>query len=122
LQVASYYQGSTSMMRMSMWYVILVPFFIMTVVLGDRGRRNTHDSKEETEVDSTCHGEEEEMEGYDENENDSGTRQFTCHHCYTTYTCSYTHMRKHLCGLMHCDEGKTIGVKNLCGSATERKH
>jgi hypothetical protein len=88
-------------------------------------------------VDNTYHGEEEEMEGDDENENDSddtqkpkeiltplwkyvimlgggkggGTIKFTCHHCHKTYTSSYTHVRKHLCGLMHCDEGKTIGVK-----------
>jgi hypothetical protein len=88
-------------------------------------------------VDNTYHGEEEEMEGDDENENDSddaqkpkeiltplwkyvtrlgggkggGTTKFTCHHCHKTYTGSYTHVRKHLCGLMHWDEGKTVGVK-----------
>jgi len=42
LQVASSYQGSTIMMGMSMWYVILVPFFIMMMVLGAKRRRNTH--------------------------------------------------------------------------------
>jgi hypothetical protein len=77
------------------------------------------------------------MEGDDENENDSddaqkpkeiltplqkyvtrlgggkggGTTKFACHHCHTTYTGSYTRVRKHLCGLMHWDEGKTVGVK-----------
>jgi hypothetical protein len=36
LQAASYYQDSTSMMGLSMWYITLVPFFIMMVVLGAR--------------------------------------------------------------------------------------
>jgi hypothetical protein len=75
LQVAGYYQGSTSMMGMSMWYIILVPFFIMMVVLGNKGRRNTHDSEEEIEVDNTYHGDEKELEGYDENENDNDDAQ-----------------------------------------------
>ena len=91
---------------MTMWYILLVPFFIMMVVLGARGRQNTHDSDDEIEVNDTYHGEEEEMEGDDENENDSddaqkpkdiltplwkyetrlgrgkggGTENFTCHH------------------------------------------
>jgi hypothetical protein len=118
-------------------YVILVPFFIMMVVLGDKGRQNTRDSDEEIEVDNTYHGEEDEIEGDDKNENDSddtqkrkeiltslwkyvtrlgggkrgGTTKPTCHHCHKTYTGSSTRVRKHLCGLMHWDEGKTIGVK-----------
>jgi hypothetical protein len=40
-----------------------------------------------------------------------GTTKFTCSHCNTTYIGSYTHVRKHLCGIMPCDEKKTIGVK-----------
>jgi hypothetical protein len=109
----------------------------MMVVVGTEGCRNTHDSDEEIEVDSTYHGEEEGMEGDEDNENDSddpqkpkenlrplskyvtrlgggkggGTTKFTCHHCHTNYTASYTRVRKHQCGLMHWDEGKTIGVK-----------
>jgi hypothetical protein len=136
LQVVSYYQGSTIMMMMSMWYVILVPFFIMMVV-GIRGRRNTHDSDEEIEVDSTYQGEEEGMAGDEDNENASddpqkpkenltslwkyvtrlggggGTTKFTCHHCPKNYTGSYTCVRKHLCGTMYWDEGKSIGVKTF---------
>jgi hypothetical protein len=46
------------MMVMSMWYVILVPFFILMVVVGT-SRRNNHDSDEETKVDNTDQGEEE---------------------------------------------------------------
>ena len=97
----------------------------MMVMLG--GRQNTNDDEEELEVDSTYHGEEEEMEGDDAKENDSddpqkpkeilkplwkyatrlgggkggGTTKFTCHHYHKTYTGSYTHVRKHVCGLMH---------------------
>jgi hypothetical protein len=70
LQVASYYQGSTFMMLMSMWYAILVPFFIIMMVVGS-SCRNTHDSEEEIEVDSTYQGEEEGMKGDEDNENDS---------------------------------------------------
>jgi hypothetical protein len=47
----------------------------MMVVLGARGRQNTHDSDDEIEVNDTYHGEEEEMEGDDENENDSDDAQ-----------------------------------------------
>jgi len=61
------------MMGMSMWYILLVPFFIMMVELGRR--RNTSDNEEEIEVDNTYHGEEEEMEGDDDNENDSDDGQ-----------------------------------------------
>ena len=40
-----------------------------------------------------------------------GTTKFTCLHCNKTYTGSYTCVRKHLCGLMPCDQGKATGVK-----------
>jgi hypothetical protein len=138
LQVASYYQGSTFMMLMSMWYAILVPFFVIMMVVGS-SRRNTHDSEDEIEVDSTYQGEEEGMEGDEDNENDSddhdpqkvkerntplwkyvtkltggkggGTGKFICHHCHIEYTGSYTRVRKHLCGTMYWDEGKSIGIK-----------
>jgi uncharacterized membrane protein len=138
LQVASYYQGSTIMMMMSMWYVILVQFLIMMVVVGS-SRRNTNHSDEEIEVDNTYQGEEERMEGDEDDENDrdnhdpqkakekitpkwkyvrrlgggkgGGTTKFICHHCHREYTDSYNHVRKHLCGTMYWDEGKSIGVK-----------
>ena len=58
------------MILMSMWYAILVPFFIIMMVVGS-SRRNTHDSDEEIEVDNTYQGEEEGMEGDRDNENDS---------------------------------------------------
>jgi hypothetical protein len=57
----------------SMWYILMAPFFIMMVVLGVRGCRNTHDG--EVEVDNTYYGEEEEMERDDEKENDSDDAQ-----------------------------------------------
>ena len=46
-----------------------------------------------------------------------GTNKFVCPHCKKTYTGSYTHVRRHLCGHMPCDERKTIGVCVLpkCG-------
>jgi hypothetical protein len=37
-----------------------------------------------------------------------GTTKFTCHHCQTTYKGSYTRVRKHLCGIMSLDGGKTL--------------
>jgi hypothetical protein len=37
--------------------------------------------------------------------------KFICTHCHKTYTGSYTCVRKHLCGIMQWDEGKTLGVK-----------
>jgi hypothetical protein len=80
-------------------------------------------------VDNTYQGEEEGMEVDEDNENDSddrdpqkskekytplwkyvtrlvggkegGTTKFTCHHCHTKYTGSYTHVRKHMCGTMY---------------------
>jgi hypothetical protein len=67
LQVASYYQGAT---LISMWYAILVPFFVITMVVGS-SRRNTHDSEDDIEVDNTYQGEEEGMEGDEYNENGS---------------------------------------------------
>jgi hypothetical protein len=126
------------MMLMSMWYAILVPFFIIMMVVGN-SRRNTHDSDEEIEVDNTYQGEEEGMGGDEDNENDSdgqdsqkskerytplwkyviklsegkggGTGKFICHHCHTEYTGSYTRVRKHLCGSMYWEVGKNIGIK-----------
>lgn len=110
-------------MGMSMWYILLVPFFIMMVVLG--GCQNTSDNEEEIEANSTYHGEEKEMEGDDDNENDNdngqkpkeistplwkyvtrlgggkggGTTKFIFSHSHKTYTGSYTRVRKHLCGM-----------------------
>jgi hypothetical protein len=40
-----------------------------------------------------------------------GTTKFICSHCHKIYTGSYTHVRKHLCGITPWDEAKTIGVK-----------
>jgi hypothetical protein len=57
------------MMGMSMWYILLVPFFILMVELG--GHQNTNDDEEVLELGSTYHGEEEEMEGDDDDENNS---------------------------------------------------
>jgi hypothetical protein len=35
----------------------------------------------------------------------------TCFHCKTTFTSTY--VRKSFCGIMQCDENKTIGVKTF---------
>jgi hypothetical protein len=43
--------------------------------VGTGGHRNTHDSDEEIEVDNTYHGEEEGIEGDDDNENDKDDPQ-----------------------------------------------
>jgi hypothetical protein len=103
------------------------------------GEGDTHDSEEEIEVDSTYQGEEEGMEGDEDNENESddhdpqkgkerntplwkyvtnlsgekggGIGKFICHHCHTEYTGSYTRVRKHLCGTMYWDEGKNTRIK-----------
>jgi hypothetical protein len=135
------------MMMMSMWYVILVPFFIMMVVVGTSSCRNTHVSDEEIKVDSTYQGEDEGIEGHEDNKNDSddhdpqkskekftplwkhvtrlgggkggGTTKFTCHHCHKEYTSSYTHVRKYLCGTMYWDESKSIGVKTYVSVSPE---
>jgi hypothetical protein len=40
-----------------------------------------------------------------------GTTKFICSHCHKTYTVSCTHVRKHLCGIIPWDEGKTLGGK-----------
>ena len=40
-----------------------------------------------------------------------GTTKFTCLHCNKTYTGTYTRVRKHLCGIMPCNQGKATGVK-----------
>ena len=90
-------------------------------------------------MDNTYQGVEEGIEEDEDNENDSddhdpqkvkernpplwkyvtklsggkggGTGKFICHHCHKDYIGSYTHVRKHLCGLMHWDERKTIESK-----------
>jgi hypothetical protein len=97
--------------------------FFIKMVVGS-SRRNTHDSEEEIEVDNTYQGEEEGMEGDEDNEIDSDdhdpqkakeryttlwkydtklsrgkggrTEKFICHQCHTEYTDSYTCVRKHL--------------------------
>ena len=123
------------MILMSMWCAILVPFFIIMMVVGS-SRQNTHDNDEEIEVDNTSQGEEEGMEGDEDNDGQDpqkskdrytplwkyvtklsggkggGTGKFICHHCHKDYTSSYTHVRKHLCGSMYWDEGKNIGIKS----------
>ena len=119
---------------MGMWFLFLVPNLLMMIVVGSRfGGGNN----EEEEIGSgTYHGEEEE-EGEDEEEEiesdeeqkqkdttplwkyvtrlgggrGGGTTKFTCLHCNKTYTGSYTYVRKHLCGLMPCDQGKATRVK-----------
>ena len=109
---------------MGLWFILLVPFVILMVVVGNR-RRN---EEEDEEVGSgTYHGEEEEEE---ENRKktkedptplwkyvtgqtgtrEGGTTKFVCPLCKKTYAGSYTHVRRHLCGHMPCDERKTVGV------------
>jgi len=103
------------------------------MVVVEISHRNTH-GEEGIEVDNTYQGEEEGMEGDEDNENDppqkkekhtplwkhfirlgggkeGGNTKFICHHCHTEYTGYYTRVRKHLCGTMYLDEGKIIGVK-----------
>lgn len=46
-------------------------------------------------------------------------QNFDAPHCNTTYTGSYTRVRKHLCGVMPWDEKKTIGVKT-CGAVPQK--
>jgi len=95
--------------------------------------------EEDEEVGSGPYHGEEEVKGDDDHENDSddghgnkpkenstplwkyvtrlgggkggGTTKFICPHCRKTYMGSYTSVRKYLCGVMPCDENKTIGVK-----------
>ena len=116
---------------MGMWFLFLVSILLMMMVVGSRfGGGN--DGEEEIGS-STYHGEEEEGEE-EEIESDEGQKQkdttplwkyvtrlgggrgrgttkFTCLHCNKTYTGSYTRVRKHLCGIMPCDQGKATGVK-----------
>jgi hypothetical protein len=122
----------------AIWFILLVPSFILIMVLGNR-RRN---EEEDEEVGSgTYLGEEEEEEEEEEDDDEhegggkktkedqmplwkyirrlgggrrGGTTKFICRHCNTTYIGSYTQVRKHLCGVMPWDEKKTIGVKT-CG-------
>jgi hypothetical protein len=118
---------------MGIWFILLVPFFILMMVLGNQ-RRN---EEEDEEVGSgTYRGEEEEEEEEDEHEGGGkitkedqtplwkyvtrlgrgiggGTTKFVWPHCNTTYTGSYTYVRKHLRGVIPWDENKTIGVKTL---------
>ena len=114
------------------------------MVLGNR-RRN---EGEDEEVGSgTYLGEEEEEEEEEENDDEhegggkktkedqtplwkyvtrlgggigGGTTKFVCPHCNTTYTGSYTCVRKHLCGKMPWDENKTMGVKT-CGKVPTKE-
>ena len=45
-------------------------------------------------------------------EKGGGTTKFACFHCRTTYTGSYTCVRKHLYEVMPRNEKKTIRIKN----------
>jgi hypothetical protein len=103
LQVASYYQGSTFMMLMSMWYAILVPFFVIMMVVGS-SHRNTHDSEDEIEVDNTYQGEKEGMEGMK-------TMKMTV----TIMIPKKLKRGTHLCGSMSQSllEGKRVEQENL---------
>ena len=110
---------------MGMWFLWLVLILLMMVVVGSRfGGGNDEDE----EIGShTCHGEEEEIESDEGPKKDTtplwkyvtrlgarrggGTTKFTCLHCNKTYTGSYTCVRKHLCEIMSCDQGKATGVK-----------
>jgi len=114
---------------MGMWFLWLVPILLMMVVVGSRfGGGNDEDE----EIGSrTYHGEEdgeeEEIESDEGPKKDTtplwkyvtrlgggrggGTTKFTCLHCNKTYTGSYTRVRKHLCGIMPCDQGKATRVK-----------
>ena len=119
---------------MSMWFLWLVLILFMMVVVGSRfGGGNDEDE----EIGSGTYHEQEEEEGEEEEEEiesdegqkqrdttplwkyvtrleggrGGGTTKFTCLHCNKTYTGSYTRVRKHLCGIMPCDQGKATGVK-----------
>jgi hypothetical protein len=107
---------------MGMWFTLLVPFFVMMVLLGNR---TTNDEKEVGN--GTYPRDEEEMKGGDETDSDDGnkpkesstpfwkyvikleggkgggTTKFTRSRCNTTYSGSYTRVRKHLCEIMPSD-------------------
>ena len=112
---------------MGMWFLWSVSILLMMVVVGSRFNGG---NDEDEEIGSrTYHGEEEEeeIESDEGPKKDTtplwkyvtrlgggsrgGTTKFTCLHCNKTYTCSYTRVRKHLCGIMPCDQGKATGVK-----------
>lgn len=128
---------------MGIWFILLVPFLILMMVLGNRRR---YEGEDEEVGSGTFVGEEEEEEEEEENDDEhegvgnktkedqtplwkyvtrlgggvgGGTTKFRCPHCNTTYTGSYTRVRKHLCGVMPWDEKKTIGVKT-CGAVPQK--
>ena len=108
------------MMGMSIWFVFLVPLFIMMLLIGNWRRKD----EEDEEVGSGTY----QGEVGEEQENDSGdgarkktkdnqtplwkyvtklgggrgdgTTKFTCPHCRITYKSSYTCVKKNLCGVM----------------------
>jgi transposase-like protein len=112
---------------MGMWFIFLDPYLIMMVLL-----RNQNTNDEEEVGSGLYNGEEEEMEEDDEIYSDGANKpkessmplwkyvarneggkvgentKFTCPHCNTTYTSSYTHARKHLYGIMLSDKKKSI--------------
>ena len=51
-----------------------------------------------------------------------GTTKFICPYCTKTYTGSYTCVRKHLCGIMPCDQGKAVGVKTCDKVPTKERN
>ena len=53
---------------------------------------------------------------------EGGTTKFTCTHCTKTYTCSYTRVRKQMCGIMPCDQDKATGVKTYDKVSTKERN
>ena len=131
---------------MGMWFLFLVPILLMIVVVGNRfgGGKD-----EDEEIGSgTYHGEEKEEgeeEEEEEIESDEGQKQkdttplwkyvtrleggrggettkFACLHCNKTYIGSYTHVRKHLCGLMPCDQGQATRAKTCDKVSTKERN
>ena len=111
---------------MGMWFLWLVPILLMMVVVGSRFCGGNDEDEEIGR--RTYHGEEEEEIESDEGPKKDtiplwkyvtrlrggrggGTTKFTCLHCNKTYTGSYTHVRKCLCGIMPCDQGQAIEIK-----------
>ena len=105
----------------------------MMMVLGNRSQRES-DEEEDEEVGSGAYrggeGEEEDEDGSDDDHDGRRTKdelsplwkyvtrlgggkggettKFTCPHCRKTYIDSCARVRKNLCGVMPCDEKKTI--------------
>jgi len=128
---------------MSMWFIIKLTFFITMVLMG---KWNTFDEKEEVEYgNGPYHGEEEEIEGDDDVESDNEnkpkqsstplwkyvtrleggkrgrTTKFPCPHCNKTYIGSYTHVRKHLYGIMPSDEKKNTTWVKTCEKSVNKR-